>query len=57
MGSKFRVEEGKWFPLVAWDEICIPKYEGQLSTKRNEDVNKASFTKLGWRILTSNDRY
>ena len=40
--------------MVAWDEVCRRKYEGGLGIRRNEDVNKGSITKLGWRILTDN---
>ena len=47
--------ETKGFPLVAWDEICRPKSEGGLGIRMNENVNKASITKLGWRILIDND--
>ena len=52
IGSK----ETKGFPLVAWDEVCRPKDVGGLGIRRNEDVNKASITELGWRILTDNNR-
>ena len=31
----------KEFPLVAWDDVCRPKYEGGLGIKKNEDVNRA----------------
>ena len=48
-------KEAKGFPLVAWDEVCRPKSEGGLGIRRNEDVNKATITKLGWRILTDKD--
>ena len=41
--------------MVAWDEICRPKFERGLGIRRNEDVNNALITKLGWRILTNND--
>lgn len=34
------------------DEVCRPK---SLKMRRNEDVNKTSVTKLGWRIFMDND--
>lgn len=34
------------------DEVCRPK---SLKMRRNEDVNKTSITKLGWRIFMDND--
>ena len=43
------------FPLVARDAICRPKYEGGLGIRKNNDINKASIAKLGWRILPDND--
>ena len=39
----------------ARDEVCRPKSEGGLGIRRNEDVNKATITKLGWIILTDKD--
>ena len=50
-----RVSGTKAFPLVAWDNVCRPKCEGGLGIRNNEDVNKASIAKLGWRILIDND--
>ena len=49
------VDATKSFPLVAWDDVCKHKYEGGLGIRKNEDVNRASIAKLGWRILTNND--
>ena len=43
--------ESKSFPLVAWDDVCRPKFEGKLEIRKNEDVNKATITKLGCRIV------
>lgn len=34
------------------DEVCRPK---SLKMRRNEDVNKTSVIKLGWRIFMDND--
>ena len=48
-------KEAKEFPLVAWDEVCRPKSEGGLGIRMNEDVNKATITKLGWRIFMNKD--
>ena len=45
----------KAFPLIAWDDVCRPKYEGGRGIRKNEDVNRASIAKLGWKILTDND--
>ena len=45
--------ESKCFPLVAWDGVCRPKSKGGLEIRNNEDVNKTTITKLGWRILTN----
>ena len=47
--------ETKVFPLVAWDEVCIPKSKGGLGLKKNDEVNGTTIAKLGWRILTDND--
>ena len=49
------INETKVFPLVAWDDVCRPKSEGSLGIRKNNDVNKASITKLGWRILIDKD--
>ena len=46
--------ETEVFLLVAWDNVCRPKFEGDLGIKKNDDVNKASIAKVGWRILTNN---
>ena len=54
MSPKYRFQ-GSQGPLVACDEVCRPKSEGGLGIRRNEDVNKATITKLGWRILTDKD--
>ena len=48
-------KEAKGFPLVAWNEVCRPKFEGRLEIKRNVDVNNATISKLGWRILKDKD--
>ena len=48
------LNEAKCIPLVALDEVCRPKYDEGLGMRRNEDVNKGSITKLGWRIFTDN---
>ena len=48
-------KEDKEILLVAYDEVCRPKAKGGLGIRRNEDVNKASFIKLGRRVLTDND--
>ena len=45
----------KGFPLVAWENVCRPKYEGDLGIRKNDDVNRAAIDKLGWRILTDSD--
>ena len=47
--------ESKGFPLIAWDDVCRPKSKEGLGIRSYEDVNKATITKLGWRILTDND--
>ena len=47
--------ETKVFPLASWDNGCKPKSEEGLGIRKNDDVNKASIVKLGWRILTNND--
>ena len=36
----------KAFPLVAWNDICRPKFEGGLGIRKNKDVNRASIAKL-----------
>ena len=46
------INEIKVFPLVASDDVCRSKFEESLGIRKNNDVNKASITKLGWRILT-----
>ena len=43
------------FPLLAWGDVCEPKFEGVLGITKNEDVNKASIAKLRWRILIEED--
>ena len=43
--------EPKGFPLVAWDEVCRPKFEGGLGIRKNGDVNKVTIAKLDRRIL------
>ena len=55
MTTKYGVNGTKAFPLVAWHDICIPKYEGGLGITKNNDVNKVLNVKLGSRILTNND--
>ena len=45
----------KVFTLVSWDNVCRPKSEGGLGIRKNDEVNRATITKLGWRILTDND--
>ena len=45
----------KVFPLVAWVNVCRPKSEGDLTIRKNDEVNRATMAKLGWRILTDND--
>ena len=47
--------ETKVFPLVSQENVCRPKSEEGLGIRKNDDVNKASIAKLGWRILTDND--
>ena len=47
--------ETKGIPLVAWDVIYRPKFEGGLGIRKNKDVNKNSITKLGWRARIDND--
>lgn len=37
------------------DEFHRPKSKGGLGIKRNEDVNKASLTKVRWSILIDRD--
>ena len=55
MTSKYGINETKVFLLIAWDDFCRPKSEGDLRIRKNDDVNKASIAKLSWRILTDND--
>ena len=55
MASKYGANETKVFPLIAWDNVCRPKFKGGLGIRKNDDANKALTTKLGWRILTDND--
>ena len=45
----------KVFPFVSWDNVCRPKSEGGLGIRKNDEVNRATITKLGWRILIDND--
>ena len=45
----------KVFPLVAWDNVCRPNYEGGLGIRKTDEVNRPTIAKLGWRILTDND--
>ena len=45
----------KEIPMVAWDVLCKPKFEGGPCIRKNEDVNKDLITKLGWRVLSDND--
>ena len=50
-----RFNEARGFPLVAWDEVCRPKYGEGLGIRRNENVNKALITKGGeslWMMIT-----
>ena len=49
-----RVIGTKVFPLLAWDDVCRPKFEGVKGIRKNDD-NRASITKIGWRILIDND--
>ena len=37
-------KEAKGFPLVAWNEVCRPKFEGRLEIRRNVDVNNATIS-------------
>lgn len=53
MGSN----ELKEISLVTWEDFHRPKYERGLEIRMNEGINKASITKLEWRILTDNDNY
>ena len=41
--------------MIAWDDVRRPKSKEGLGIRSYEDVNKATITKLGWRILTDND--
>ena len=52
----FYGNETKVFPLVPSDYVCRQKSEGGLGIKTNSDVNKASITKLDWRILIEIER-
>ena len=47
----------KVFPLVAWDDVCRPTFEGGLGIKKKEDVNRASIAKPSCRILTCNNSF
>lgn len=37
--------------LVAWDRVCLPKWEGGLGIRSAKDMNKALIAKVGWRLL------
>eukprot|EP00268_Persea_americana_P065905 TRINITY_DN8878_c0_g2_i2.p1 TRINITY_DN8878_c0_g2~~TRINITY_DN8878_c0_g2_i2.p1 ORF type:complete len:120 (-),score=17.54 TRINITY_DN8878_c0_g2_i2:563-922(-) len=39
--------------LIAWDTICLPKYEGGLSLRRMAEVNEACSLKLAWKAMLS----
>ena len=53
--SNIGSNETNVFPLVSHENVCRPKSEGGLGIRKNDDVNKTSIAKLGWRILTDND--
>lgn len=55
MELKCGVNETKIFPLVAWDDIYRPKSQGGLGIRKNNNANKTSITKLGWRVLIDKD--
>lgn len=42
--------KGDGMHLVAWEDICKPKYLGGLGIKWIRDMNKALFTKWTWRF-------
>lgn len=46
MASKYKANETKHFPLLAWNEVYRPKSEGGLGIRKNDDVNKALIAKL-----------
>lgn len=41
---------------VSWSEVCKPRDEGGLGLRKARDFNLALLTKLGWQILTNEDK-
>ena len=42
--------------LKAWDSIYLPIFSGGLGLRRMKDYNNALLAKLGWKILTQDDK-
>lgn len=47
-----KMNESNFLYLKRWSSLCQPKVFGGLWFRRMEDMNKASLTKLGWKVST-----
>lgn len=46
-------EEHQRFPLISWDNVCLPKHLGGLGIRKLRPFNKALQAKYIWRIFSS----
>lgn len=49
------VSDGKKMPLVAWENICMPRCEGGLGILQLDVWNKAALGKQLWKIIANSD--
>lgn len=49
-------DDARGLCLKAWDTICTRKSNGGLGLRRMWDQNKAQIAKLGWAVVSSEDR-
>ncbi|KAL8143720.1 hypothetical protein V2J09_016752 [Rumex salicifolius] len=50
------IDSGKKLHLVAWSELCRPKYEGGMGLRMAQPTNMALISKIGWNLFSHPDK-
>ena len=54
---KPKSSKGRYLALIAWDNLCHPKFKGGLGFRKTKEFNNTLLFKLAWMVASKRDNF